>query len=250
MIDPAQIAEFLKSLPARYAQAFDATAIEQHARISMGRRGRPVNVGSFASKARAGTALCVVAPDRPGLLAMLSRGFVACDLDIIGAEVFTRHSPGHSDEALDLFWVRRQMKQRTDLLEPSEVHRLRRAFANLLAHPSYDLLPAAASTSQYPAPAGTVVRFVDNGAGDLVTLEVETDDRNGLLLGLCQALFMEQVQIVGSRIRVRDGRTSGQFEIVGSSTEAISHRRRDAIKAAVLAAIDQLSGDSRSLMVG
>jgi hypothetical protein len=56
MIAPAQIAEFLQSMPARYAQAFDAAAIEQHARISVGRRGRPVNVGAFASSARTGTA--------------------------------------------------------------------------------------------------------------------------------------------------------------------------------------------------
>ncbi|HMA93645.1 MAG TPA: hypothetical protein VKP30_13230 [Polyangiaceae bacterium] len=249
MTDRTQLAEFVNSMPTRYAQAFDSPAIEQHAKICLGRRERPVNVGTFGSRARAGTALCVVAVDRPGLLATLSRGFVACDLDIVGAEVFTRQVIGQPDEALDLFWVRRQARHRTDPLEPAEVHHLRRTLANLLVHPAQDELPYG-NASQYPAPTGTVVQFFDNGEGDLITLQVETDDRNGLLLGLCQALFSERVEIVGSRIRVREGRTSGQFEIVGSAGEVISHRRRDVIKAAVLAAIDRLSGNSRPLMVG
>ena len=95
MADPHEIEKFIATMPARYIQTFEAAAIEQHARTIRARGTRAVNLGLFDSPGRIGTALCVVAPDRPGLLAITTLAFVTCGLDIIAAEVF--HSASHRD---------------------------------------------------------------------------------------------------------------------------------------------------------
>jgi [protein-PII] uridylyltransferase len=242
--------QFISSMPSRYTETFDAAAIEQHARTSRARGERPVNVGLFTSASPTGTALCVVAPDRPGLLAIISLAFATCDLDIIAADVFTRQPSEASAEAVDFFWVRRQPPYAKVPLQPADIRKIRDVLIDLLQRAPKELFPVEHFSTQTPASTGTVVRFLEDIKGRFATLEIESNDQSGLLLGVCQALFNEGIQIVGSRIKTRAGRVTGRFEIVELSDRPIERERRRIIKLAVLSAVDSLSKDAISLMVG
>jgi len=165
MLRPTELAQFIASMPARYGHTFDAIAIEQHARTAHLRQGRPVNVGRFTSAGRGGTPLCVVAPDRPGLLALVSLAFVSCDLDVVAAEVFTRKDKFGTDEAVDLFWVRRQSSLDTGLLRPRELRQLRATLTKLLRQSPQELRYAATTSPGNYAATGAVVRFLENADG-------------------------------------------------------------------------------------
>ncbi len=81
-------------------------------------------------------------------------------------------------------------------------------------------------------------------------LEIETNDRTGLLLSVCQCLFGQGVQIVGSHIKTHSGRVSGRFELIERSDRPIEHARRHVIKHAVLSAVDNLTTDVVSTVAG
>ncbi|HEX6764382.1 MAG TPA: hypothetical protein VF103_02870, partial [Polyangiaceae bacterium] len=101
--DPAPA--FQASMPESYQRQFDAAQAAAHAHLSGSRAHSGVRVGTFPSQ-RQGTALCVVADDRPGLLATISAALVLQELDVIEAEAYTRRELGRPDEAVDVFWVR------------------------------------------------------------------------------------------------------------------------------------------------
>jgi len=250
MVSSEDIERFVASLPPRYARTFDTDTMERHARTAHARNSRLVNVGLFHCPSRPGKGLSVVAPDRPGLLAIISLAFDMCGLDIIEAEVFTRHDPLGDDEALDLFWVRHKVAPATTGLAPAGVRQLRDTLVHLLERAPKELLPVMERGYKTPAATGTLVRFLEDREGRFANLEIETNDRSGLLLGVCQALFNEGIQIVGSRIKTEAGRVWGRFEITELLDTPIEHSRRHIIKLAILHAVDNVAKDTIARMVG
>jgi [protein-PII] uridylyltransferase len=240
---------FAASLPESYRGNFDASAIAAHARVARDRESAPANIGAFFSNRVSGAAICVVADDRPGLLATISAALVLCGLDVIEAEAYTRRIPGKHDEAVDIFWVRHE--------DPSD-HRLRLSHEEILQL-SQTLIgliegkldrkkvdPAGRGAAT-PAAKETVVRFIEGEDGMFATLEVETFDRSGLLLSLSQALFSQRVQIVGSQVKTRGGRVFDRFHIVELDNKPISSTRRLEIQVAILTAIDPVPGDTEAV---
>jgi UTP:GlnB (protein PII) uridylyltransferase len=235
---------FAASLPESYRANFDQAAIGAHARIARERESAPANIGAFFSNRVPGAAICVVADDRPGLLATISAALVLCGLDVIEAEAYTRRIPGQHDEAVDIFWVRHE--------NPSD-HRLRLAHEEIvqLCQTLIGLIEGRlerkkadpAGRGSTPAAKETVVRFIEGEDGAFGTLEVETFDRSGLLLSLSQALFAQRVQIVGSQVKTRGGRVYDRFHIVELDNKPISPARRLEIQVAILSAIDPVPED-------
>lgn len=233
---------FTASLPESYRRNFGPAAVAQHAVLARGRKGSRPEVGIFSSD-RPGTALCVVADDRPGLLATISAALVLCDLDVIEAEAYTRKVPGAHDEAVDVFWVRyRDPQRRSKPVEQATVSRLREVLADLIEGKLSTPPPAIPGMAPAPTPASaeTVVRFIEGDDGSFTTLEVETGDRSGLLLALAQALFKQRVQIVTSQVKTVNNRVFDRFSIVELDGSAISPARRLEIQVAVLTAIDPI----------
>ena len=99
------------------------------------------------------------------------------------------------------------------------------------------------STSPPPRVAAEAnVRFVEDKDGQLSWLEVETDDRAGLLLTLSRVLFEQRVQIVSSHVRTEAGRVKDKFAITELNDDPISNERRMQVQVAVLSAIQRIMG--------
>ena len=82
------------------------------------------------------------------------------------------------------------------------------------------------------------MRFVEGSDGCLSTLEVETEDRTGLLLSLARALFAARVQIVRSEVRTVEDQVFDRFTITEPNGGPVNAERRLAIQVAVLSALD------------
>jgi len=240
---------FAASLPASYRSNFEVTAIAAHARVARERESAPANIGAFTSSRVPGAAICVVADDRPGLLATISAALVLCGLDVIEAEAYTRRVKGQHDEAVDIFWVRHEDPADHRLgLAHEEILQLCQTLIGLIEG-KLDRRKADPSTrpQQTPAAKETVVRFIEGQDGTFATLEVETFDRSGLLLALSQALFSQRVQIVGSQVKTRGNRVFDRFHIVELDNKPISPARRLEIQVAILSAIDPVPDDAEAI---
>ena len=241
---------FAASLPESYRRNFDLVAIGTHTKIARERESAPANVGSFFSSRVPGSAVCVVADDRPGLLATISAALVLCGLDVIEAEAYTRRVGGRPNEAVDVFWVRHERDaQRKLRVSKEEIDLLRTTLIGLLDG-KLDRRRADPSVRPPPTPSAseTVVRFIEGQDGVFSTLEVETGDRSGLLLALAQALFQQRVQIVGSQVKTTGTRVFDRFHIVEFDGSPISSSRRLDIQVAVISAVDPV-GDAQPASV-
>ena len=223
--------ELVRSMPAGYAEQFDEDARARHAELVVGRRPGAVAVGSFPTSREDAQAICVVADDRPGLLATISAALIDVGLNVLDATAFTRSLGGGAREAVDVFWVRGNDQQRP---AESDVKRLEERLIELLAG---DRSVAHTKVAAMSAETETRVRFIEDDAGLLSTLEVETDDRSGLLLAISQALFSQRVQIVGSEVRTIGRGVSDRFTLTELDGSAISPGRRLEIQVAILSAI-------------
>jgi [protein-PII] uridylyltransferase len=231
---------FARSLPESYRKNFEIGAVGQHARVALERESLAANVGLFFSSRGQGDAICVVADDRPGLLATISAALVICGLDVIEAEAYTRKLPHQHDEALDVFWVRHEaLDRRAERVSREEVDHLRQTLVGLLeGKVERRRLGDGTKLAPTPAASETVVRFIENADGNFSTLEVETGDRSGLLLALSQALFQQRVQIIGSQVKTLKGRVYDRFHIVELDGSPIGTSRRLEIQVAILSAVD------------
>lgn len=239
-------------MPAGYRERFAPAQMAAHAHVSAVRGASAAHAASFPWHDPSLSALCVVAEDRPGLLALISEAFVECGLDVQSAEAYTRRlapaetsagkEPGNSgkvtfrSEAVDLFWVRR-MEGGT--ATEKEIDAFRLHLIDLLsgrrAPAQFDALAAADFVAE------TTVRFIGGEDGWLNVLEVETDDRSGLLFLLSRALFELQVQITSSQVRTSGKRVFDRFTLLELDGSPIEGNRRLEIQVAVLSTIEPMT---------
>jgi [protein-PII] uridylyltransferase len=242
---PVQAKSFAESLPKAYLAAFDWAAISEHANIAAHRVTGHSAVGTCSAPRLPGTALCIIADDRPGLLATISAALVSERLDVIAAEAYTRKTPEGRREAVDVFWIRRLDQPETShALHAEELRHLETVLDALLVEP---LGPKSVHIPTRPPPpqAGgreTTVRFIENRGGMLSTLEVETYDRTGMLLVLSRALYEQHVQIVSSLVRTKANRIHDRFEVTELDDSAISPERRLSLQVAILNAVQETFG--------
>ena len=85
------LAEFVASMPPIYHESHDREAVEAHARVSAERGSRTANVGVYPAEDGV-QSICMVAEDRPGVLACMSAALVSERLDVVDAEVYTRRT--------------------------------------------------------------------------------------------------------------------------------------------------------------
>ena len=116
--DPVVLGAYLSSMPVRYLLSNPVEAVVAHARVVAARGDKRVHAAFVPSRHRDVAELCVVAVDRPGLLARIAAAITAGRLEVLGAQVYSR-TPGvvpaavrvgareteGVTEAVDIFWV-------------------------------------------------------------------------------------------------------------------------------------------------
>jgi UTP:GlnB (protein PII) uridylyltransferase len=226
-------------MPRSYRAAYDEETSAEHARVASARRSATARVELVASRPDAPSALCVAADDRAGLLATISAALVLSGIDVIDAEAHTRRTSGGRAEAVDLFWVRRSDPARREVpLTEADVAEVHSVLVGLLEGRVDESTARPHDVAVSPGPSETNVRFVEDDDGALSILEVETDDRSGLLLSLSRALFQQRVQIEQSQVKTNGARVRDRFKIVELNGSPISDERRLQVQVAVLTAVD------------
>jgi len=178
---PDAIRSFVDSMPRGYRYVFSARGIRDHARLALRRGGAIARVGRFHSARDLGAApVCVVADDRPGLLAFISAALVMERLDVVHAEAYTRRRDDARLEAVDLFWVRDLRAATAEDLSQERLQALEDTLGRLLRGEVSVAEASAAAGTRPPTDAYEAsVRFLEGGDGTLSTLEVQTVDRAG-----------------------------------------------------------------------
>ena len=228
--------KFRESLGTEYASRYDAATIAAHAKIAARRGTSLVSLDTFERHRGHQVGLCVVAKDTPGLLATITAALVTCGSDIASAEAYTRVNPAGEAEAVDVFWIFPREPQEPAVDVAVALERLRQVLNDMLEGRG-GVLPQPLPR-KYERPIETMVRFIESDDGTFTTLEVETDDRSGLLQALASALFAARVQINSSQVRTNGQRVYDRFKIVEVDGTPISRERRLEIQVAVLGAVD------------
>ena len=202
--DEALLDEVLASMPERYLLSNPVTAVVAHMGVVAARAGLRVHAALVPSRHPDVAELCVVAEDRPGLLARIAAALTAGRLEVLGAQVYSRPARGGVSEAVDVFWVR----DRTEGLEGVEraMPRLLRDLEQVCAEEgdaAARLLKTRSGSPwrERPSPrVPTEVVLDDRASPHHTVIEVFAKDRPGLLYRLAQALYDLELSIAISKI--------------------------------------------------
>jgi [protein-PII] uridylyltransferase len=218
-VSPAAVESFLGSMPERYLLANAPAAIVHHARIVEERRKeqRVAHVARVPGRHPEAAELCVVARDRPGLLASIAAAITANRLEVLAAQVYSRQV-GEEGEAVDLFWVR-DRDGGTEGVEGA-LPRLARDLDDVCSGRVHaaDLVQArlgsASPWRERPSPAVPTEVLVDDRASPRHTVvEVFARDRPGLLYRLARALHELGLSIALSKINTEGTRVADVFYV-------------------------------------
>ncbi len=214
---PSLLDALLSCLPERYLLANRPESIVHHGRVVVARGARAAHVVRVPSRHPEAAELCIVADDRPGLLASIAAALTANRLEVLTAEVYS-HPVGAEREALDLFWVR-DREGGTDGVEsalPRLVHDLDDVVSGRVS-PSELLRARTGSASPWrerPSPAvPTEILFDDRASPRHTIVEVYAKDRPGLLYTLAQALHELKLSIALSKINTEGARVADVFYV-------------------------------------
>jgi [protein-PII] uridylyltransferase len=229
--------EFLETMPAAYARAFASSEVLNHAEI-VGRRGAQL-VHAEICQGPSGEQVCVVAEDRPGLLALVTDALLVHGLSIRNAKVYCRRRADGQSEAIDFFQLQHTKGDPAANIGTAELSSFLQTLSELVAE---DMLaasrPSAPPTSASPA---TRVYFeLDALRRGEATLLVEAPDSEGLLNAISNALHAQSVHIRASEIRTENGVASDRFELVSNDAQALSAVRLCDIQQAVHSALPKL----------
>jgi [protein-PII] uridylyltransferase len=204
---------FIRTMPAAYAQAFDHADANEHARIVLGRGSAIAQVAVWRMLPQGVAILCVVADDRPGLVALVSAAFLAHALDVRSAQIYCRALEEGRVEAVDFFWLRNVSSG-----APLDVTRLEacaRTIRELLAAEADDpdLLDQATVGD-----IGARVGFApDPAASDRYEVTLEARDFPGLLHTVARLLHQHGLEVIRCEIRTEDGIARDRFWVTSFS---------------------------------
>ncbi len=233
---------FLASMPDRYLAASSAEAIVAHA--SAARRFRPpISIEIVPSSHPDAAEVCVVADDRPGLLAMIAAAFAGSRLSVLGAQVYSRRAAG-AVQAVDLFWVQRRADG--SLLDPPALSKLDADLRRLLSGGASPSEVARARVPQRTLGPRIPARvLLDHRASrEQTVLEVTAMDRPGLLFTIANTLFELGLTIAIAKINTEGTRVADVFYVTERDGQKVSPGARVAeIERALLTALGEAEGE-------
>ncbi|MFI5300233.1 MAG: ACT domain-containing protein, partial [Polyangiales bacterium] len=248
--DDGFIHRYLDGMPKSYLLAQSGEAVAAQAYVVARRGDAAAFVDRVPSRHPDVLELCIVADDRPGLLASIAAALAAHRLDIQTAHIFGRRD-GERVEAVDLFSVRRAGRDDDEATAPlgdREIAKISEDLCGLVTgavDPRALLRERRGGTKlrERPAPAvDTGVEIDDRASRRFTVVDVYAKDRPGLLFTVAQALHDLKLTIARSKIATEGARAADSFyvtEIDGS--KVATPQRREEIKREVAGAIERLS---------
>jgi [protein-PII] uridylyltransferase len=158
--------------------------------------------------------------------------------DITRADAYTRRLATGDYEAVDLFWCRRAPNEHTSPLSEVELNNLRATLRELVSSGNAESRLRHVLSGTSPGASETSVRFRHVRGMPWLTLELESNDRPGLLAVITAALAAEGVQIIDSRVRTYGLRVHDYFDVLEANGSRPTGTRLQRLQLAVLAAVD------------
>jgi len=230
--------QFVATMPAAYERLYGESEAAEHAAIVSRRGAQPVHVELWQSAK--GPLLCVVAEDRPGLLALVTDALLVQGMAIQSARAFCRELGKNRVEAVDFLELRalRGPHGVAALLDGDELQ----AFAQSLSELIVDDLAHRDRLSGSVPPADpeptTRVYFERQSLSDgCYLLVVDAPDSDGLLHAVSSALHAKGMRIMACEIRTVEGRARDRFEVEPSSAHILKDAELCDVQFAVLDAL-------------
>jgi len=209
------LADYLASMPERYVLANAPAAIAAHAELARRHQGETVAVELVPSRHPEAAEVCVVAMDRPGLLAAITAALAASRLEVHGAQIHSRALPS-GVQAVDLFWVR----DRGDGMEgvaralPKLGRDIRAVLAGERAAADLARNRGGGSLRERSSPRVKLQVSIDDRASPRHTvIEILARDRPGLLFALSDALHRLGLSIAVAKINTEGTRVADVFYV-------------------------------------
>ncbi len=227
--------QFLATMPDAYERLYGPSEVAEHAAI-VSRRGDRLVYAELWQSAK-GPQLCVVAEDRPGLLALVTDALLAQGMGIQSARAFCRVVSKDRDEAVD-FLELRALGGPNDVAAQLDTDGLQ-AFAEslneLIAH---DMAQRSAPSAPRAQTEPTRAYFErQSPAEGSYLLVVDAPDSDGLLHAVSSALHAKAMRIIACEIRTVGGRARDRFEVEPSSQRALNDGELCDVQLAVLDAL-------------
>ncbi len=240
------------TLPARYFQIHSARELVEDLQLVNAFLRRQFTQGQnpFAPVCsrqdqpdRGYTAVKICTWDRAGLFSKIAGSLSAAGLNILSAQIFTRGD----DIALDTFFV---IDARSgSLADPEQFDRFLDALEKSLTGLGFDLHALIARNKitrpLYVAYTGehmpTHIRFDDDVSDSRTLIEVEAEDRVGLLYTISQTLTELALDVSGAKIATERGAAIDSFYVGEENGGKVSDpRRQQQIQNALRRAIAEL----------
>ncbi len=246
----AFVASYLAGMPERYLLANAPAAIAAHADLAQRAGDAPATIALVPSRHPQAAEICVVAADRPGLLAAITAAIAASRLEVHAAEIHSRTLPNGAVQAVDLFWVR----DRGDGVEgvARSVSKLGRDLSAVLAGEvaATDLARRRGGPARAERASPKVKRQIaidDRASPRFTVIEVITRDRPGLLFELSSALYDLGLSIAVAKINTEGTRVADVFYVseAGGGKIAIG-KRSQAVEAKLAELLDGIEAEHSS----
>jgi [protein-PII] uridylyltransferase len=251
--DPATLPfldEFLASMPERYILSNSYEEIAAHAMLARAAESAPVVAGLVPSRYPEAAELCMIAHDRPGLLAAFTAAIAGSRLEVLKAQIHSRTLSDGTVQAVDLFWVR----NRADAPEAVSrvLPKLERDLLSVIngqAEPR-DLVGGRVTSpwAERPAPAVKTEVSIDHRASARQTvIEILTRDRPGLLFALSHALHELGLSIAVAKINTEGNRVADVFYVTeADGSKMHTHERTQQVRAHLISVLDELGRDGKT----
>jgi [protein-PII] uridylyltransferase len=222
------LADYLDSMPTGYLLSNGPEEIASHARVALRGRSALVTAAVVPSRRaevaelcvvtgeRFADPLCVVTPDRPGLLASISAAISANGLDVHAAQVHSRRLGDGTVQAVDLFWItdRLQGADGFELALEKLQADLRKVIGGSVTPEDLMRKRASGRLSERPAPPVATEVSLDNRTSSTHTVvEVVTRDRPGLLFTLSRTFHALGLTIGVAKINTEGTRVIDVFYV-------------------------------------
>jgi [protein-PII] uridylyltransferase len=255
-LDQRFLDEFCNTMPERYLLSNTSAEIAAHAKVAFEVRNEPVTAAIVPSRhpdvaelcvvtqgSPVGEAgLCVVAGDRPGLLAGITAALAANRLDIFAAQIHSRRMSDGALQAVDLFWVRDPVEgpAGVEAALPKLQRDLRNVIRGRVAPRELLQVRKPSRWSERPSPSVSTEITIDQSASPQHSvIEVTTRDKAGVLFTIAQALHDLGLSIALAKISTEGTRATDVFYVTeADGSKPATEVRVSEVRRALIAALE------------